>query len=334
MEHQAVYDRLVRAARAQEFVHYGELAKMLGIDMDNPHFGAQVGKVLGRISEDEVAAGKPMISAIVVSRDDMLPGKGFYNLGKQLHQVQPDEEEIAFAIRQIRRVHDYWTSTSEAPAQSLDELVRRAREAAPNDRIEMRDEIAAYGKAAIDAMAEWLADSVLRHFAVRVIGRAGDLGARTEAVHALQDVAREADKPLCDDIEIELRRLGVRLVPGQRGPTVVDPTSVRDRLVTAARQHERVTYKEVAKAIGRPIKGPHWAVPIGRVLAPISEDEVAAGRPMLSAIVVSQDSDLPGEGFYKLGKQLGVVNAGETSEDFAKRQIRQVYEYWGGASSR
>ena len=86
MENQAVYDRLLEAARAGEFVHYGELAKMLGIDMDNPHFGAQVGKVLGRISEDEVAAGRPMISAIVVSKDTMLPGGGFFKLGQELRQ--------------------------------------------------------------------------------------------------------------------------------------------------------------------------------------------------------------------------------------------------------
>jgi hypothetical protein len=116
MEHQAVYERLVQAARARGFVHYGELAKMLGIDMDNPHFGALVGKVLGQISEDEVAAGRPMISAMVVSRDDMLPGKGFFKLGQELHQVDPGEDEIAFAIRQIRRVHEYWASQREAPA--------------------------------------------------------------------------------------------------------------------------------------------------------------------------------------------------------------------------
>ena len=30
MEHQAEYERLVRAARAGEFVHYARLAKMLG----------------------------------------------------------------------------------------------------------------------------------------------------------------------------------------------------------------------------------------------------------------------------------------------------------------
>jgi len=33
MEHQAVYERLVQTARAREFVHYGELATMLGIDI-------------------------------------------------------------------------------------------------------------------------------------------------------------------------------------------------------------------------------------------------------------------------------------------------------------
>ncbi len=110
MEHQAVYERLVQAARVREFVHYGELAKMLGIDMDNPHFGAQVGKVLGQISEDEVAAGRPMISAIVVSRDTMLPGYGFFTLGQQLRQTDPGEDDMAFAIREIKQVHDYWAA--------------------------------------------------------------------------------------------------------------------------------------------------------------------------------------------------------------------------------
>lgn len=109
MEHPAVYERLVQAARAREFVHYGELARMLGIDMDNPHFGAQVGKVLGQISEDEIAAGRPMISAIVVSKDDMLPGKGFFKLGQELHRVETGEDEIGFAVRQIKLVHDYWS---------------------------------------------------------------------------------------------------------------------------------------------------------------------------------------------------------------------------------
>ena len=111
MEYQAVYDLLAQRARAGEFTHYGELAKMLGIDMDNPHFGALVGKVLDRINEDEAAAGRPMISAIVVSKDTMLPGAGFFKLGQELHRTDPGEDEIGFAIRQIKLVHDYWATT-------------------------------------------------------------------------------------------------------------------------------------------------------------------------------------------------------------------------------
>lgn len=110
MEYQAVHDRLVQAARAQQLVHYGELGKMLGLDMENPHFAAQVGKVLDRINEDESAAGRPMISAIVVSKDTMLPGSGFFKLGQELRQTLAGEDEMGFAIRQIKRVHDYWSA--------------------------------------------------------------------------------------------------------------------------------------------------------------------------------------------------------------------------------
>lgn len=83
---------------------------MLGIDLDNPHFGALVGKVLDPINEDEVAAGRPMISAIVVSKDTMLPGRGFFILGQQLRRTQVGEDEIGFAIRQIKLVHEYWAA--------------------------------------------------------------------------------------------------------------------------------------------------------------------------------------------------------------------------------
>lgn len=115
--HRTVYERLVQAARAGQFVHYGELAKMLGIDTNNPHFAAQVGAVLGRISEDEIAAGRPMLSSIVVSKDTKLPGRGFFNLGEQLRQTRPGEDEIAFAVRQIRQTHAYWKNTP-APTEA------------------------------------------------------------------------------------------------------------------------------------------------------------------------------------------------------------------------
>ena len=53
----------------------------------------------------------------------------------------------------------------------LDALLAQAQTAAPMDRIELRDPIAAYGELAIDAMTDWLGDPRLAAFAIRVLER-------------------------------------------------------------------------------------------------------------------------------------------------------------------
>lgn len=47
---------------------------------------------------------------IMVSRDTKLPGGGFYNLGKDLHLLEPGKAEEVFIRRQTQRVYDYWQS--------------------------------------------------------------------------------------------------------------------------------------------------------------------------------------------------------------------------------
>lgn len=104
-------------------------------------------------------------------------------------------------------------------AESLDELVEQARTAAPNERIELRDPIAAHGVAAIEAMGEWLADPVLTRFAVRVVGKVADGGDRDRAVNTLRQAREEASPDQRADIDAELRRLGLRAdAPRARTP--------------------------------------------------------------------------------------------------------------------
>lgn len=328
MEHRAVYDRLVKAARAREFVHYAELAEMLNIDRDNPHFGAQVGKVLGQISEDEVAAGRPMISAIVVSKDTMLPGYGFFTLGQELRQTEPGEDDLAFAVRQIRRVHDHWSADGRPGSETFTSLLDRARGASPNDRIDLRDDIAAHGDAAISAMVEWIDHPDLWRFATKVLWRAAQLGHREAAIEALRAAGAAATADRRAAIDAELAALGAPATvrSGSYGP--IDDEAIRARLIAAARRRETVYYKDLAKATGREMKGPNWAVHIGRILGRVSSEEAHAGRPLLSVIVVSQDTKLPGGGFYNLGKELGLLESGETEEHFINRQAERVYDYW------
>src|SRR5687767_7106596 len=92
---------------------------------------------------------------------------------------------------------------------TLVELIARARGASPNKRIELRDAIAAHGTDAVDAMGEWLADPVLTRFAVRVIGKVAESGDREAAVGTLRLARQEASPDQRDDIDQELRRLGV-----------------------------------------------------------------------------------------------------------------------------
>jgi alkylated DNA nucleotide flippase Atl1 len=213
-------------------------------------------------------------------------------------------------------------------SESLESLLEQARAAAPNDRITYRDRIAAHGAPAIDAMVMWLADPLLWRFAVRTIGRAADLGARHEAIEALRTAGSQASAEQRVDIDAELARLGAPGIvrSGAYGP--IDDSAIRDRLIAAAKRGEVVNYADLAKAAGRPMKGRNWAVHIGRILGRISSEEAAQGRPLLTVIVVSRETGLPGGGFFNLGQELHLVKPGEDEDAFVARQTQRVFEYW------
>jgi hypothetical protein len=104
---------------------------------------------------------------------------------------------------------------------------------------------------------------------------------------------------------------------------------VYSALVEAARNHHLVYYRDVAKRIGVPKSGHHMARQVGQVLGEISEDEHKAGRPMLSAIAVSEAGVL-GEGFFNLARRLGRLDGStrEAEEAFLRSEQQRVYEIW------
>lgn len=72
----------------------------------------------------------------------------------------------------------------------------------------------------------------------------------------------------------------------------------------AAQRGETITYSQLVKGIEAMELSPRSDV-LAKILDDISLAEDAAGRGMLSAVVVHAADQLPGEGFNKLGKQLG-----------------------------
>jgi hypothetical protein len=108
---QAILDRLLRAARAAQFVFRGELTEELGLDLSDERDVAQLDRALAAISRAEVAIGRPMLSSLAVSAEDHLPGPAFFELGEALGLVEEGETPIAFAERQVKLTHDYWRET-------------------------------------------------------------------------------------------------------------------------------------------------------------------------------------------------------------------------------
>jgi hypothetical protein len=59
--------------------------------------------LLGQLSEDSDAEGNGMISALVVHKDDLRPGHGFFLLAAQLHRDVSDADKCW--INELNRVH-------------------------------------------------------------------------------------------------------------------------------------------------------------------------------------------------------------------------------------
>ncbi|MEK7994427.1 MAG: hypothetical protein AAB403_11545 [Planctomycetota bacterium] len=86
---------LSQRARREQTIAYSELAAQIAAI----HFSADqhaFHELLGQISEDEDAAGRGMISVLVVYKPpaEQKPGPGFYKLAAKLHRTEHDKDRL------------------------------------------------------------------------------------------------------------------------------------------------------------------------------------------------------------------------------------------------
>lgn len=98
-------------------------------------------------------------------------------------------------------------------------------------------------------------------------------------------------------------------------------------LVRAAQYRGLTTYQDIAVIMRLPVSGSHMGRETGQILGEISEDEVRAGRPMLSSVAVDVRGKV-GEGFFNLARELGRLNAGANESEFLERERTATYEAW------
>ena len=93
---------------------------------------------------------------------------------------------------------------------------------------------------------------------------------------------------------------------------------LRQRLIQVARRRETVTYGELCPSAPRAI---------GRKLDQIGSVELAEGRPLLTAAVVTKETGKSGAGFFALARAWGRFD-GNNWDAFWRQELQAVWDYW------
>lgn len=102
-------DRLVQAASQEEaFVHYDEVADILRLTGERLDHSAAMSRELDAISTFEYEHDRPLLTAVVVHKDDLRPGSGFFTMAKRNGKQKPLEDDDAFFIQELARVRECW----------------------------------------------------------------------------------------------------------------------------------------------------------------------------------------------------------------------------------
>ena len=96
---------LIEIAKNRQTITYSDLVRKVNtINFEPVSYGLSA--MLGEISSEEYIAGRGMLTAVVVLKDDGIPGSGFFELARALGKSFPDE--LKFWVDELNKVYSYW----------------------------------------------------------------------------------------------------------------------------------------------------------------------------------------------------------------------------------
>ena len=105
--HKAVYDQLIAVAKSGGITTYSDIAPLADLDMGDADDRKRMGEILGEISIYENSEHRPLLSVVVIQRQNGMPGAGFFNLARRLG-VHHGNDDATFFVEELRRVYEYW----------------------------------------------------------------------------------------------------------------------------------------------------------------------------------------------------------------------------------
>ena len=98
-------------------------------------------------------------------------------------------------------------------------------------------------------------------------------------------------------------------------------------LARIAARRAVTNYSEIAPLVGLDMEREDDRRQIGVLLDEISTHEHRQGRPLLSAVVTHKDG-IPGKGFFKLVRDLGLLRPGQDATAFWAEELKRVHDQW------
>jgi len=103
--------------------------------------------------------------------------------------------------------------------------------------------------------------------------------------------------------------------------------AIYERLQGIARAGRTISYHEIAPLAGLDMGNPAHRNEIAEILYEISTHEHREGRPLLSAVVIREDENLPGQGFFTMARELGLYTGTDDVAFFAQ-ELTRVFAAW------
>ncbi|MBD7923175.1 hypothetical protein [Xanthomonas bonasiae] len=107
-----LYDKLIQLAKDGDLAAYSDVAPLIGLDMSKDQDRDIIAKKLGHIADHEDAAGRPMLTALIVHYgNDNNPGEGFFAKAVELGHYKGSRDplrRLTFWANQVRDIYDHW----------------------------------------------------------------------------------------------------------------------------------------------------------------------------------------------------------------------------------
>ena len=107
---------------------------------------------------------------------------------------------------------------------------------------------------------------------------------------------------------------------------------IRRALIVQARQKKTITYADLFANYGADMDDTSHRNEVGKLLYHIGEEEYNNQHPLLTAIVIRKDINMPGPGFFDFANEFGFAigkdSDDEEKEKFFKKHLKKTYDFW------